>query len=198
MTAPQDTNDAELEQAIQLTQDGQTAAFEVVVRRFETPLRIWLAGHLPPGIDVDEVAQRTFVAAFSRLDEYTPETRFGAWLFTIARYQMKTELTRLRRVADYHARYAPDLLKRELQRRSSQPPEILSTRLDHLKQCLDGLGDHLCRYVRWRYDEEISLEEMASRSNRSVAAMKKQLWLIRQQLQACVESRMATSERTNG
>ncbi len=196
MTAAKDTNDAELEKAIQLTRNGQTAAFEVVVRRFETSLRIWLAGHLPPGIDVDEVAQRTFVAAFSRLNEYTPGTRFDAWLFTIARYQMKTEITRLRRVADYHARYAPDLLQRELQRRSTEPPEMLSTRLDHLKQCLDGLGDHLRRYVRWRYDEEISLEEMASRCDRSVAAMKKQLWLIRQKLQKCVESRMATSEET--
>lgn len=194
MTVPTIINNSQLEDAIRRTREGETAAFEVVVRRFETSLRTWLAGHIPPGIDVDDVAQRTFVAAFSRLGDYTPGTQFEAWLFTIARYQLKTEITRLRRVADYHARYAPDLLQRELQRRSDQPPELLAARLDHLKECLEALGEHLRRFVTWRYDEEIPLDEMATRSGRSVAAVKKQLWKIRQKLQQCIEARMATAK----
>jgi len=194
MTAHAMIDDSQLEDAILRTREGETAAFEAVVRRFERPLRTWLAGHVPPGIDVDEVAQRTFVAVFTRLSDYTPGTRFEAWLFTIARYQLKTEVTRLRRVADYHARYAPDLLQRELQRRSSEPPELLATRLDHLEVCLGTLGEHLRRFVTWRYEEEILLEEMAARSGRSVAAVKKQLWLIRQKLQQCIETRMEAAE----
>lgn len=186
--------DSQLEDAIRRTRAGETAAFEVIVRRFERMLRTWLAGHVPPGIDVDEVAQRTFVAAFTRLDDYTPGTRFDAWLFTIARYQLKTEATRLRRVADYHARYAPDLLVLELQRRSCEPPELVATRLDHLQACLESLGEHLRRFVTWRYEEEILLEEMARRSGRSVAAVKKQLWSIRQTLQQCIETRMASAD----
>lgn len=187
-------DDAQLEDAIRRTREGETAAFEGVVRRFETSLRAWLAGHVPPGIDVDEVAQRTFVAAYTRLGDYTPGTRFEAWLFTIARYQLKTELTRLRRVADYHARYAPDLLQRELERRSSEPPESFVERLEYLQACVDSLGEHLRRFITWRYNEEIPLEEMANRSGRSVAAVKKQLWLIRQKLQQCVENRLAVAE----
>ncbi len=194
MTARTHIDDSHVEDAIRRTRRGDTAAFAVIVRRFETSLRTWLTGHVPPGIDVDEVAQRTFVAVFSRLDEYTPGSQFEAWLFTIARYQLKTEMTRLRRVADYHARYAPDLLQRELQRRGDEPPELLAARLDHLKVCLQGLGEHLRRFVTWRYDEEIPLEEMAVRSGRSVVAVKKQLWKIRQSLQQCVEARMAEAE----
>lgn len=194
MTARKDNDNTQLEAAIRRTCEGDTAAFEVVVRRFETPLRTWLAGHVPPGIDVDELAQNTFVAAFSRLSDYSPGTRFEAWLFTIARYQLKTEVTRLRRVADYHARYAPDLLQRELQRRSDEPPEFLVARLDHLKVCCETLGEHLRRFVTWRYEEEIPLEEMALRSGRSIAVVKKQLWKIRQKLHKCVEARMATAE----
>ncbi len=189
-------SDSRLEDAVRRTRSGDSAAFEVIVRRFEKPVRAWLAGHVPPGIDVDDVAQRTFVAAFTRLGDYTPGTRFDAWLFTIARYQLLTELTRLRRVADYHARYAPDLLQRELQRRSSEPPELLATRLEHLQVCVESLGEHLKQYVTWRYDEEIPLQEMAARSSRSVSAIKKQLWLIRQKLQQCVETRMAAEGGT--
>ncbi|MCC9600183.1 sigma-70 family RNA polymerase sigma factor [Stieleria sp. JC731] len=210
MTVPKDTSDtrrqcapdfdtepainAELERAIACARGGETSAYEGVVRHFETRLRAWLAGQAPPGIDVDDIAQRTFVAAYSRLADYAPGTRFEAWLFAIARYQLKTEMTRLRRVADYHARYAPDLLQRELERRASGPTEFEIERLESLKTCVNSLADHLRRFIRWRYDEEISLEEMAIRSGRSVAAVKKQLWQIRQRLQECVEQRSVAGE----
>lgn len=137
------------------------------------------------------MAQRSFVAAFTRLNDYELGTNFAAWLFTIARFHLKTEVTRLRRVADYHVRYAPDLLQRELERRSSEPPELQESRLEHLRACLGGLGEHLRRFIRWRYTEEIPLEEMAARSGRSVAAVKKQLWKLRRKLHECVQARMA-------
>jgi len=191
MTRKDFTEDSLLDDAIRRVRKGDTAAFEVVVRQFERPLRAWLAVHAPPGIDVDEVAQMSFVAAFARLSDYELGTNFAAWLFTIARFRLKTEVSRLRRVADYHVRHAPDLLQRELERRGSEPPELQETRLEHLQTCLGGLGEHLRRFIRWRYAEEIPLEEMAARSGRSVAAVKKQLWKLRRKLHACVEARMA-------
>ncbi len=157
-------------------------------------MRAWLAGQSPPGVDVDEIAQQSFIAAYTRLEEYTLGTDFSAWLFTIARYQLKTETTRLRRVADYHTRYAPELLQRELERRCDEAPEMLVNRLDLLQQCVDSLGESLQKYVHWRYQEEIPLEEMARRSGRSVPAVKKQLWLLRQKLQQCVEARLTQTE----
>ncbi len=188
------TDDALVEESLRLVRRGEVSAFEPIVRRFERPLRAWLASHAPPGVDVDEIAQRSFVAAFTRLDEYQPGTSFSAWLFTIARFQLRSETTRLRRVADYHARYAPDLLQRELDRRSEQPEEVMTARLGHLHDCLRLLGENLRQFVTWRYQEEISLDEMATRCGRSVAAVKKQLWLIRQKLQECIHRREAVAE----
>ncbi len=184
-------DDSKIDDAVRRVSRGETAAFEIVLRRFERPLRAWLAAHVPLGLDVDEIAQRSFVAAFSRLGEYELGTNFGAWLFTIAKFQMRTEATRLRRIADYHARYGPDLLQRELDRRCDDSPEMWTTRLENLQLCLDLLSDHLRQFVTWRYDEEIPLDEMAARSGRSVAAVKKQLWKIRHRLQQCVEMKMA-------
>jgi len=173
---------------------GGTTEFECIVLRFERPLRVWLATQAPPAVDVDELAQRTFVVAYSKLGEFEQGSDFAAWLFTIARFQLKTELTRLRRVADYHARFAPDLLQRELDRRSSEPPELQQQRLDHLSDCLNSLGEHLRRYITWRYEDGIPLEEMAARSGRSVSAVKKQLWKLRRRLHECIESHMAAEE----
>jgi RNA polymerase sigma-70 factor, ECF subfamily len=188
------TDDSQIDAALQRIAEGDVAAFEVVVRRFERPLRAWLAAHVPPGVDVDEVAQRSFVAAFSRMNEFKPGTRFEAWLFTIARFQLRTETTRLRRIADYHSRYGSDLLRRELERRCDETPELWTIRLEHLQRCVESLAEPLRRFVTWRYEEEIPLEEMVARSGRSLAAVKKQLWKIRRQLQKCVEARMARAE----
>lgn len=184
-------NPTTINAALQRVAQGETAAFEVIVRQFERPLRAWLAAHAPPGVDVDEIAQRSFLAAFTRLNEFDIGTNFGAWLFTIARYQLRTETTRLRRIADYHTRYGPDLLQRELDRRCDESPEMWTTKLEYLQSCLAALSEHLRRFITWRYEEEIPLEEMAERSGRSVAAVKKQLWKIRQQLQQCVEEHLA-------
>lgn len=185
---PPDHHDA-LEDALRRVCAGDSDAFETVVRRFERPLRAWLAAQAPPGIDIDDVAQRSFIASFTRLNEYQHGTNFGAWLFTIARFQLKTDTTRLRRVADYHTRYAPDLLCQELERRSDQSPGLQEARLEYLHTCLDTLAEHHRRFITWRYEEEIPLDEMSQRCGRSVAAVKKQLWQLRRKLHACVESR---------
>ncbi|MCB1064860.1 MAG: sigma-70 family RNA polymerase sigma factor [Verrucomicrobiae bacterium] len=187
--------DETLENKIRDARNGNPEAFEPVVRRFERPLRAWLATQAPPGVDVDDIAQRSFIAAYDRLSDYEPGTNFSAWLFTIARYQLRTETTRLRRVADYHTRYAPDLLLRELERREeTQTPEEITERLEHLKACLSKVDDNLKKFLTWRYEEEIPLEEMATRSHRSVAAVKKVLWKLRRSLHDCITQRMNSAQ----
>jgi hypothetical protein len=70
MTMQASNERSPIDDAVRRVRSGETGAFEVVVRRFERPLRAWLAACGPPGVDVDEVAQRSFLAAFSRLDEF--------------------------------------------------------------------------------------------------------------------------------
>jgi len=171
---------------------GKKSAQEKIVRFHQEPVRGWIVAHCPPGGDADEIAQKTFVAALTRIDDFSVGTKFRAWLFTIARYQVMTERTRLRRLADYHSRYAPELLDRELERRAThQPDDWALERMDHLRDCLGKLTDTLQQIVNWRYHEEIPLAEMSKRTGRSVAAMKKQLWIARRKLQACIELKLA-------
>ncbi len=174
---------------IRRIKQGDADAFEAVVYRYERPLRAWLATQSPPGVDADEIAQKSFIAAYTRIGEFEEGTNFGAWLFSIARWQLKTETTRLRRIADYHSRYAPDLLQK-LHGEEEVEPEHLMTQLGHLKKCVASLNQDLSCFLKWRYYDGISLEEMARLSERSVPAVKKQLWKVRRKLQQCLEQRM--------
>ncbi len=187
--------DTELDKLIERSRRGDTAAFGKIIRHFERPLRSWVAAHSPPGVDADEVAQEAFIAAYRRLDEFETGTRFHAWLFTIARYQLMTETTRRRRIADYHSRFAPELIDRELERRArTLPPETMDEQLDALRSCLEELSEKGRELLSWRYDECLPLKDLAERTGRSVGALKKNFFLLRQQLMACVERKTASGE----
>jgi RNA polymerase sigma-70 factor (ECF subfamily) len=189
------TPDGDLpDETFRRAQAGDMRAVEGIVRHHQQAVRAWAAAHCPVGGDADEVAQRTFVAAIGRLAEFEVGTSFRAWLFAIARFQLMTEATRLRRLADYHTRYAPDLLARELERRAQEPDERTVERLPHLRACLDAMGEPARQFIAWRYEEEIPLEEMGARTGRSVGAIKKQLWLLRQKLQQCIEGKLAAEQ----
>jgi len=178
-------------ETVRRARQGERAAMEAIVRHYQGPVRAWVAAHCPPGGDGDEVAQRTFLAAFTRIAEFQEGTSFRAWLFAIARFQLMTEITRLRRLADYHTRYGRDLLSRELERRAQEPDETTAARLHYLRECLEAVGEAGRQLIAWRYTDGLPLQEMAARSGRSLAAIKKQLWLLRQKLQQCIENKLA-------
>jgi len=186
-TPPND--DTQFQDSIERSMRGEAAAFEVIVRRFEKPLRSWLAGHAPPGVDVDEVAQRSFIAAYSNLDHFEMGTNFSAWIFTIARFQLRTETTRLRRLADYHSRYAPALLQKALEESEDESSDLWETRMEYLQECVKHLEAGMVQFLTWRYHDQISIDEMAAASGRSASAVKKQLWSLRQKLLKCIQKR---------
>jgi RNA polymerase sigma-70 factor (ECF subfamily) len=178
-------------------QQGEKAAWEAIVRSYQGQVRVWVAAHCPAGGDADDVAQRTFLAAFTRIAEFKECSNFHAWLFTIARFQLLAETTRLRRLEDYQTRYAQDLLSRELQRRAQEPDDTTAAKLNRLRECLEAVGEQGRQFLAWRYTDGLPLEEMSARSGRSIAAIKKQLWLLRQKLQQCIENKLATETGGN-
>jgi RNA polymerase sigma-70 factor (ECF subfamily) len=180
-------NRSPLEEEIRRVREGDPAAFEAIVRAHEWPVRTWVAAHAPPGIDPDEIAQRTFVEVFRHIGQYRAGSDFRAWVITIARYQLLGETTRLRRQADYHRRYIPESLARELERRAEAARPEECDRLDRLRGCLEKLAAPAREVLAWRYSESLPLGEISRRTGRSVGALKKHLFLLRAKLHECVE-----------
>jgi len=65
-------------------QQGCSASFEELVRRFQVPLlqflQRWAARE-----DAEDLVQDTLIRAYQNLRRYRPSWRFATWLFTIAR-----------------------------------------------------------------------------------------------------------------
>jgi len=180
-----------LEVQIQRVKAGDLDAFDSIIRTFEGSLRAWTIAHCPPGGDADDVAQRTFIEIYRRIAEYRPGSDFRSWLFTVARFQMRAEITRLQRLADYHQRYTPRALADELIRRGDACDVAAEERLNQLKICVQKLPESHRQLLAERYEEGIPLDEIARRANRSVGAIKKHLFVLREKLLDCVRSSAA-------
>jgi RNA polymerase sigma-70 factor (ECF subfamily) len=181
-----------LDEPIQRVQTGEFDAFEEVVHAFLTRIRSWVVARCPPAGDADEVVQLTFLDAFRRIREYAPGTDFEAWLFSIARYHLMTECTRLRRIADYHKRYAMHALTSELERRTIGDDPDCDTRLELMRHCLDKLDEKARIALDLRYQLGLPLEEISRRIGRTYSGVKKYLFIVRRQLHECVQRKLAT------
>src|SRR5258706_9617086 len=98
-------NEGDIEEAIRRVRDGSVDAYEDVVGSCQGRLRAMISNMCPPGIDPDEIAHLAFVEAFRKIDQYTPNTRFFAWLATIARLLLLAELRKFRREARTRENY---------------------------------------------------------------------------------------------
>ncbi len=183
-------NFPQLDDHVRQVQAGNLDAYAEIIRRFERPVRAWIVSRCPPGGDADDVAQKVFFEAFRRIDDYEIGTDFRAWLFAIARFQLMAECTRLKRLTDYHSRFVPVALSRELGRRIDQSSAAGDERLVHLQTCLEVVDGPARTILDWRYSEECPLSDIADRTDRSVGAIKKQLFLLRQKLHECVERKL--------
>ncbi len=183
-----------LDALIERAQGGDLEAFEGIIRGFERPIRAWAVAHCPPGGDADEVAQKTFIEAYRGLSQFRPGTNFYRWIFTIAAYQMKAEASRLRRLADYHRRYAPAAFVEALERRSASD-EGAEERLLLLRGCIDRMDPASRSILGQRYEAGLPLDEIARATRRSVGAIKKHLFILRGKLLDCVRSKAAAEAR---
>ena len=178
-----------LEHAVRLVQSGECDAFRDIVDAMLPAVRIFVAGGSLPGVDVDDVVQRTFVEAFRSIGQFKVGTDLQAWLLTIARYQLMMETTRLRRLADYHAKYVPVALARMTEMQLQAEPND-DVRTSHLRDCLNELPEHARQVLRERYERDSSFAQMAELLGRTEGAIRKQLCLLRQQLHDCVARKL--------
>ncbi|MEM6364571.1 MAG: sigma-70 family RNA polymerase sigma factor [Planctomycetota bacterium] len=185
--------DRDVEDCVARVRDGDRDGFRGLVDLFLPQVRATIVARSLPGIDVDDVVQRSFVEAYKNIADYKPGINFRAWLLTIARYQLMAESTRLRRVADYHTKYVPEFLARQNQAMLEEDPND-DERLSLLAECLKELPDSAREVLRLRYEDDCSHSEISDVVDRSAGAIRKQLCLLRQQLHQCVSLKLSTGD----
>lgn len=88
------------EELIQRTLDGQTRAFDELVRRHSRKLNAMLIAMLNNEADAYDVAQTSFLKAFHSLRYFKGQSSFYTWLYSIALNQARNFLRKRKRERD--------------------------------------------------------------------------------------------------
>lgn len=174
------------DELIQQALDGQSAAFETLVTRYQDRLYTAMISVVGSADEAEDVVQESFIQAYLKLDTFQQNSRFFTWVYRIA---FNYALARRRR---NRGTLSLDETREnngtEPVSRSDAPDDRLSRHEDAqlVHQALAVLSDDHRSILVLREMEDLSYEEIAevlgisigtvrSRLNRARAALKQQL-----------------------
>lgn len=162
--------------------DGDTAAFEVLVRRHGPLMRAYATRMLGSTYESDDVVQETFVTAWRRLGELDEGAAVKSWLMRILSRRC---IDRIRARHEYD-----DITEIDAAAPSAEGPEHLAevrTARDALSRALDGLPELQRRCWVLREVGQYSYDEIASELRIPVSTVRGQLARGRRRLLEAME-----------
>jgi len=176
--------------AIRAVRGGDLDAYSAIVDACQQGVLAAIAFRVPDRFLVEEIAQQTFIFAFEHLGEYAPGTDFGAWLRSIARNRVRSELKNLAREnlksADPWARIRQSVLTEPLARGESEydPVEVL----DRVRGCLGKLPGTWRTLIERHYFARRPVKALAAELQRTVTWVTTSMMRARRAIRACVEA----------
>lgn len=85
------------EELIAAYQQGNPAAYNVLVGRYKDQLINYVFRYLGDYDEADDVVQETFIRVYRKKEQYKPIAKFSTWIYTIATNLSKTRLQRNKR-----------------------------------------------------------------------------------------------------
>jgi len=154
----------------------------------------WLAAYIYSLVarasDADDILQEVKLTLWKHFPKFEQGTNFRAWARQIATHQiLNYRRAEKRRPSSELEEAFIEAVAAELDRRS----EVLDRRSEALRQCLHKLPDSHRKIVVWRYYEDCGVEEIATKSERTVEAVYRLLSRIRTVLNECVSRQVSNS-----
>lgn len=162
--------------------------FVFQLARHERLLGAYVMTMVPHPQDADDILQEAKVVMWRHFAKFEPGTNFGAWARKIAFHQVLAYRKRKHRD---RLDFSEDFLRAVADEAEAQA-EQLDQRERLLHDCVAKLPADHRDVLHLRYQQGLSLEDMAARLGRTVGALYRQLSRVRQTLHECV----SRSQRT--
>lgn len=181
--------------AIERVLAGETAAYEVLVRRYSGTLFRYLLRLVGRPDEAEDLAQEAFLRVYLSLASYDPTYRFSTWLFRIATNLALNRLRAERRWVSLESlAEVPDEPPRQLpDERDDLWPERQAERSDlsrRIQECLEELPPAYRIVVVLRHIADLSYEEIANSTGLPLNTVRSRLHRGRERLGGCLEQRL--------
>lgn len=139
--------------------------------------------------DADDILQEVKVTLWKQFAKFEPDSNFRAWARKIATHQ----ILNYRRSEKKRSTSSPldeefiEAVAMEIDQRA----DALDHKADALAMCVKKLPEAHRKIVVWRYYEDCGVEEIATKSERTVEAVYRLLSRIRQVLSDCVSRQIS-------
>ena len=151
------------EQIVERVLAGETALYEVVMRRYNTRVYRVARAILKNDSEAEDVMQDAYVRAFQHLDQFEGRAKFSTWLARIALHEALARVHKAKRIEEW------DDMDETKQNRigaahviSNPESEAASSELRGiLEQAIENLPENYRAVVMMRDVEELSTSETA-------------------------------------
>jgi RNA polymerase sigma-70 factor (ECF subfamily) len=154
----------------------------------ESDLRAFLASAVRDWARADDLMQDVTLALWRSYDRYDPTRPFGAWARGVATHLLYQEFERSRRGPRAVSAETAATMLAAFDRTDTCDHD---QRRDALRQCLAALDAEARETMRLRYGEGLDPGAIATRTRRTLAAIKKALTRTKARLEACITRRLA-------
>lgn len=152
-------------QLVQRTVDGDLAAFEALITRYERSVRSVTWAFLADVHACEDAAQEVFVAAYQALPTLRERDRLGPWLMQIAR----------RVAGKLQGQRARRPISSEFGDPEARPPPVESPQAQFLLSLIERLPEQERLVVTMRYFDGHSTQEIAEATGSPLGSVTKQL-----------------------
>jgi RNA polymerase sigma-70 factor (ECF subfamily) len=186
----QSVSDAEL---INLVRAGDTALYEVLMRRYNQRLYRVIRSVIVNDIEAEDVLQEAWVRAYEHLDQFEGRASFSTWVTRIAFYEALARTRKARRCMQIEDQQGAIMREAKRGMKAAETPEALAIRSqvgDILQAAMDALPEVYRSVFVFREVEQLNTIETAECLGVSEEAVKTRLHraraLLRRELQTRV------------
>ncbi len=173
-------HDLNCEQLARRCQQGNRAAFALLIERYGAKLLSFLSYRTSNRQDAEDLVQDTFTRAYQNIHQYSGEWKFSTWLFTIAR----------RLASSHYRRRQPRMIANKPAASSLDPAGLVAARegSENLWALARELPESQFRALWLRYSEDMSIRQIAKVLGKSQNAAKVVLYRARVNLARRLET----------
>ena len=168
-----------------VTEDDRAELFIQLLAENERRLSAYVLTFVSSTSDADDILQETKMWLWRSFDQFEVGTSFGAWARQAAFYRIQ-QFFRKRGTERKRMVFSETCLQ-QLAEAFEENSEQRDDRIEQLSDCVARLTPNHRKILALRYADELVVEDVASRIDRTVAATYRVLSRIRLALRDCVQ-----------
>jgi len=147
--------------------DGDRQAYALLVKEYQAPIYNLAYRMTGDQQDAADLTQDVFIRAYTYLWRYNPQKKFFTWLYTIALNIIKNHIKKNRQ---YKNARTQDLKERQYSKNQN------SSEAQDINIYLSGLDVQTRALIIMKYVQELSFEEIAQITGKSISAVKMRVY----------------------